>query len=124
MAQVTREAFDRLSSGAGLKIIKSAILESAPEIQSVTDVGELIDGGILSIGDTLIPADLEIKIEAEVTEDRLLRVGEQEFDSIDVAAHELGASNLTGIEFWQLEVNGEPITIAEVIVRKKERVNA
>lgn len=124
MAQITREAFERLNSGVGLKVIEPVIPEIVDEAHSITDIGELIDGGILSVGDILISTDPEFKIEAEVTEDRLLRIGGQEFDSIEVATHELGANNLSGLEFWQIDLDGETFTIAEFIARTKERGDA
>lgn len=121
MAQITREAFERLNSGTEFEVIESVSPISAEDIQSITDIGELIDEGVLSIGDTLIPTDPDIKLDAQVTEDRLLRVEGREFDSIDVATQEFGASNLSGIEFWKIDIQGEQFTIAALIAKMKER---
>lgn len=79
---------------------------------------------IFKFGDTLIPTDPEINLEAEMTEDKLLRIEGQKLDLIDVATHEFGASNLRGLQIWQIDMQGERFTIAEIIAKVKERSDA
>lgn len=117
MAQVTRDAFRKLSETAlsAEEIHDSASTGEEAAQSTITDVGELIDAGILKVGDVLTESDPNIDVEGEITEDRQLRVGDDVFDSIDDAARELGVSNVGGAEFWMLEVDGELVSVAQLI---------
>jgi hypothetical protein len=112
MSLVTKAAFERLgASGAGMEIRDAEVIADDLRVSRALDVGELIDGGVLAIGDTLVGSHLEQMVEAEVTEDRQLRVGDDVYDTLDDAARSVGASNLAGAEFWQKNVDGETVSL-------------
>ena len=119
MAQVTRSAFERLSEAAiASEEIRDASSMSEESVgKTIFDVGELIDAGVLRVGDVLTESDPDIDVEGEITEDRQLRVGDAVFDSIDDAVRELGVSNVGGAEFWMLEVGGELVSVAQLIAK-------
>ena len=119
MAQVTRSAFERLSEGAiASQEIRDASSTGEEAVdRKIPDVGELIDAGVLRVGDVLTESDPDIEVEGEITEDRQLRVGDNVFDSIDDAARGLGVSNVGGAEFWMLEVGDELVSVAQLIAK-------
>jgi hypothetical protein len=94
-----------------MEIRDAEVIADDLRVSRALDVGELIDGGVLAIGDTLVGSHLEQMVEAEVTEDRQLRVGDDVYDTLDDAARSVGASNLAGAEFWQKNVDGETVSL-------------
>ena len=67
---------------------------------------ELVDAGLLRPGDLLDPVDPDWVVDAVITDDGTVLIdGEHEFDALDDAARFLDVHNISGLEFWALEVD-------------------
>lgn len=114
MAQVTHAGYDRLLAGQSA----AASMKVPTQVASSTEgnVADLIEAGIVSPGDMLLPNADSVRIRAEVTDNAVILIDGHEFSTLDAAAHHAGADNVTGIEFWQLEnEDGEQTTIQSLL---------
>lgn len=117
MAQVTRAGYEQLKSGQSVPFPTIQVIVRPPTYVE-TDIADLIEGGILSPGDFLSPADDSIRMRAEVTEDGVVVIDGHEFSTLDGAAHHAGADNILGAEFWQVEnKEGEQVAIQGLMNR-------
>lgn len=115
MAQVTRSGYERLKSG---KSVASPTIQvtAQPAAHVENDVADLVESGIVSSGDFLIPADDSIRVRAEVTEDGVAVIDGHEFATLDAAAHHAGADNVPGAEFWLVENDeGEQVPLQSLM---------
>ena len=112
MAQVTRDAYEKLSAGlAQTDDAATPAAERAPE----PELAELIERDLLRAGDHLDPVDPTWEVDAVVTEDGTILIdGVEEFDSLDDAARYLEVTNISGFEFWALELDGDVIPLTTV----------
>ena len=119
IAQVTRDAFSKLRSGRAAGTVDdnfSALERHDPSLR------ELVDAGLLRPGDLLDPVDPDWVVDAVITDDGTVLIdGEHEFDALDDAARFLDVHNISGLEFWALEVNEGLTPLTEVAEELGER---
>ena len=115
IARVTRDAFERLGRGGQGSLTGSVnVAVEAPADEA--SLAALLDGGYLKPGDQLDPVDPEWVVDAVVTEDGTIQIdGVHEFDSLDEAARFLEVTNVSGFEFWALEMDGGIAPLADVV---------
>lgn len=114
IAQVIRDAFVRLSEGKGADIEPRDSPDSV-DTSAETTLAELVERSLLSVGDNLDPVDPAWHVDATISEDGTLVVdGVHAFDSLDEAAHHLGVSNMSGLEFWALETDDGLVPLTDV----------
>lgn len=114
IAKVIRDAFGRLSGGDGADI---ELRDRADAIDALVEptLAELVERSLLSAGDNLDPVDPGWEVDATISEDSTLVIdGIHVFDSLDEAAHHLGVTNMTGLEFWALETDEGLVSLAEI----------
>lgn len=105
MAKVIRDAFARLSGGIGVELVSTTTKVDTPDEPTLQ---QLLERGVLKPGDLLDPVAPEWVVDAVITNDGTVQIdGTEAFDSLDEAARSLGVTNLTGLEFWALEMGGE-----------------
>lgn len=113
MAQVTKDAFEKLSVGVAMTPTDAIILEDQVLTKSLQ---ELIEAGYLKPGDLLDPVDPDWVVDAVITDDGTVRIdGNLDFDSLDEAARHLGVTNISGFEFWALESGGGLVPLSELV---------
>lgn len=113
MAQVTKDAFEKLSVGVAMTPTDAIILEDQVLSKSLQ---ELIEGGYLKPGDLLDPVDPDWVVDAVITDDGTVRIdGNLDFDSLDEAARHLGVTNISGFEFWALEAREGLVPLSELV---------
>ena len=111
MAQVTQEAFRRLSDPHYKPM--SRLAAPATPVQDTTktaSLSELVAAGILKPGDMLIPADPErTNTIAEITDDALIALDEHVYDSPRRAARADGDERSDGWDYWMLWDDSDPL---------------
>ena len=86
-------------------------------------VGDLIEAALLSVGQELQPARRTLTQTATVLGDGRLRVGDEVCRSLSGAAQVVSGNKAEpGWEFWQAEVDGEPVSLHEL--RERYRAQA
>jgi len=116
MAQVTKDAFEKLSVGAAKVPTDAIILEDHVPSRSLQ---ELVEGSYLKAGDLLDPVDPDWAVDAVITDDGTVRIdGNLDFDSLDEAARHLGVTNINGFEFWALEAGEGLVPLSELVALK------
>lgn len=114
MAQVTQAGYERLRAGQSVAFPINTITQVATRTES--NVGDLIEAGVLSAGEFLSPEDESIRMRAEVTDDGVVVIDGHEFSTLDAAAHHAGADNVAGADFWQLESgDGSQVSIQNLM---------
>lgn len=114
MARVTREGFLRLSDPNYQPQANPETLKSGDEIPDASvSILDLVVAGIIRAGDSLVSVDPENRIRAEITDDGLIAVGNQVFDSPRRAARAAGDEHSDGWDFWALESGDQP-TLADL----------
>ena len=111
MAQVTQEAFRRLSDPHYKPRSGPAAL-AAPGQDTVTtsSLSELVAAGLLKPGDFLIPADPERDDTiAEITVDALISLDDRVYDSPRRAARADGDERSDGWDYWVLLDDADPL---------------
>lgn len=114
IALVVRDGFHALS-GPGQTGALSPIVVSE---QRPGEVGlrDLIELGILKPGDLLDPVDPDWDIDAVISDDGTILIdGTHEFDTLDDAARHVGVTNISGFEFWALEIDGGAAVLPELL---------
>ena len=108
MSSVTRDAFRALSQESLVTTDQenTAAAAFADELDS-GDVGELLDGGFLEVGDILVPSDPNSLVEGVILEDRVIQIGDQMYGSLNDAAYSVGVTNVPGLEFWVVDGGSE-----------------
>ncbi|GAA1814490.1 DUF262 domain-containing protein [Agromyces neolithicus] len=113
IAEVTRDAFEKL--GAGTSAAASSLPLSVETAEDEWSLVELVSAGLLQPGHALDPVDPASVIDAVVTEDGTILIdGVHEFDTLDEATHYLGVTNVSGFEYWALEVGEELVPLVEL----------
>lgn len=113
MAEVTRDAYAKLSGGDIQPLEPAA---ATPEPVEEPTLNELVERQLLLPGDLLDPVDPEWVVDAVISEDGTLVIdGTHEFDSLDEAARHLNVSNMSGFEFWALEVGEELVPLPDLV---------
>ncbi|MEV8156949.1 GmrSD restriction endonuclease domain-containing protein [Kocuria salsicia] len=119
IAQVTRDAFDRLGRHAQDSASLQLVVPEKFSEETTTDeksLADLVQQGYLLAGDQLDPVDPDLVVDAVVTEDGTVRInGVHEFDTLDEAARFLDVTNVRGFEFWALEQDGGLATLGELL---------
>ncbi|MBP2412040.1 hypothetical protein JOF48_000839 [Arthrobacter stackebrandtii] len=116
MAQVTRAGYERLRAGQSVASPINIIAHAATRPE--TNIGDLIEAGVLSAGEFLCPEDDSIRMRAEVTDDGVVVIDGHEFSTLDAAAHHAGADNVPGADFWQLDSdNDDQVSIQDLMNR-------
>ena len=111
MAQVTQEAFRRLSDPHYKPMSRPAV-PVAPGQDSIktASLSDLVAAGVLKPGDMLIPADLErTNTIAEITDDALIALDEHVYDSPRRAARADGDERSDGWDYWVLWDDSDPL---------------
>lgn len=114
IAAVVRDGFSALSGPEQTGVLDTiAIADQQPIEHSLS---ELIEKAILKPGDLLDPLDPDWAIDAVISEDGTILIdGTHEFDTLDDAARFMGVTNVSGFEFWALEVDGGFAALPELI---------
>lgn len=110
MAQVTQEAFRRLSD-PHYKPRSAPAAPAAPGQDTATtaSLSELVAAGVLKSGDMLIPADPErANTIAEITDDGLIALDGHVYDSPRRAARADGDERSDGWDYWVLWDDSDP----------------
>ena len=111
MAQVTHEAFRRLSD-PNYKPMSGPAAPAAPGRDTVktSSLTELVAAGVLKPGDFLIPVDPERDDTiAEITVDALIALDERVYDSPRRAARADGDERSDGWDYWVLLDDSDPL---------------
>ncbi|MFE1664104.1 DUF262 domain-containing protein [Microbacterium sp. P02] len=112
MAQVTRDAFERIGAG---HVTEIAAVSSADAQAAELTLEDLVKSGLLRPGDLLDPLDPQHVVDAVISSDGSILVdGTHEFDSLDDAAKYVGVSNVGGFEFWALETDDGLVPLTEL----------
>ncbi|MDF1480435.1 DUF262 domain-containing protein [Leifsonia sp. H3M29-4] len=113
IAHVIRDGFDHL--GRDDSLAAEAVAPEG-EAEATFSLAELIARGVLSAGDLLDPADPAWQVDAVISEDGTLVIDDlHAFDSLDEAARYLGVTNMSGFEFWALELDDGITPLTELI---------
>lgn len=115
MAKVIEEGYRRLSDPNYKPRVESPAI-SFPTDNPLQDVqlSELLDSGILRPGDLLGPYDPEGTTIAEVTEEGLLRIDDDLYDTPTRAARGDGDEQTDGWEYWVLADGDIPRTLGDL----------
>jgi hypothetical protein len=114
MAKVTQEGFKRLSDpnyAPPTVVVPAAGVDDTLVGVSLRD---LVEAGVLRPGDQLVPCDSEVEAPAEVTEEGLLVIGDNSYDTPARAARAAGAEHEDGWEYWQLTGPGATRTLRDL----------
>lgn len=115
MAQVTKDAYERLSAGMGADILEFNGDFIDEGLESWT-LSELVVKGVLAPGDSLVPVEDSLPAEGIITEDGSLIVNDlREFDSLDDATRWLGVTNVRGLDFWAKSSESGVVPIFELV---------
>ncbi|MFE5644187.1 DUF262 domain-containing protein [Rhodococcus sp. NPDC056516] len=117
MAEVTRAGYEKLLAGQSPSAIYETPTAASPF--ATPEISDLIDTGILAVGDVLSPIDESLRIRAEITESSTALVEGHEFTTLDSAAHHAGADNMSGLDFWQRESADGLTPLSSVVERQK-----
>lgn len=114
MAQVTRDAYQRLAGVTSVPTVdSSAQLE---ERYDEPTLAELVEKGLLRPGDLLDPVDPGWVVDAVIDGDGTLVIdGVHQFDSLTEATHSLGVTNMSGLSFWALETSERLVPLVELV---------
>ena len=113
IAQVIRDGYSSIGGAADTRVLDP--ITTATPVASELSLAELLEAGILEPGSLLDPIDPDWAIDAVISEDRTILIdGTHEFDSLDDAARFVGVTNISGFEFWALEVDGGFATMPEL----------
>ena len=113
IAQVIRDGFERLGEDASLAAAPVIVEDVTP---TEFTLAELLERGVLDVGSLLDPVDPDWSVDAVVTEDRTILIdGIHAFDSLDEAARHLGVTNVSGFEFWAVELDDGITPLAELV---------
>jgi hypothetical protein len=113
MAQVTRDAYNKLAGGQAKPVETAA---AAPEPVEELSLSELLERQLLQPGDLLDPIDPEWVVDAVVSDDGTVVIdGTHEFDSLDEAARHLEVTNISGLAFWALEVGDDVLPLQDLV---------
>ncbi len=113
IAQVIRDGFERLGQDSALTSEPVIIPEVA---QTDFSLADLIARGVLTSGMLLDPVDPDWSVDAVVSEDNTVVIdGVHAFDSLDEAARHLGVTNVSGFEFWAVELDDGITPLTELV---------
>ena len=113
IAKVIRDGYEHLGRDSALAAESAAVPTDTEVAFSLAD---LVQRGILKPGDLLDPADPAWQVDAVISEDGTLVIDDQyAFDSLDEAARYLGVTNMSGFEFWALELDDGVTPLTELI---------
>ena len=118
MAQVTQEAFRRLSDPHYKPMSRPAVpVAPGQDAIKTASLSDLVAAGVLKPGDMLIPADLErANTIAEITDDALIALDEHVYDSPRRAARADGDERSDGWDYWVLWADSDPLrTLRELV---------
>jgi hypothetical protein len=114
IASVVRDGFCALSGPAQTGVLDAIVI--GDEHPVAVSLRELVEKEILKPGDLLDPLDPEWAIDAVVSDDGTILIdGTHEFDTLDDAARFVGVTNVSGFEFWALEVDGGFASLPELV---------
>lgn len=116
MAEVTHAGFGRLGVPAyePPQYTDSDVADTHPIQPSIL---ELFDAGALKPGDVISTADLELDFLAEISEDGEILLGDHRYEDPNRAAEAVGATNVDGWTFWQLEGPQGQTALADLVVQ-------
>lgn len=113
IAQVIRDGFERLGHDTSMTQ-DPVIVAEVPETDF--SLGELISRGLLAPGALLDPVDPEWTVDAVISDDNTVVIdGVHAFDSLDEAARHLGVTNVSGFEFWAVELDDGITPLTELV---------
>jgi len=117
IALVTREAFESLGTAGVADFIKTADAYADFE-PTDTDwtLAELVAAELIVPGHALDPVDPDQVVDAVISDNGMILIdGVDEFDSLDAAAHHLGVTNISGFEYWGLELDGTVTALRDLV---------
>lgn len=115
MSRVTRDAYEVLSGATSTD--SEDLVQELPRVMDEPSLAELLESGLLQPGDLLEPVDPDWEVDAIIDEDGTLLIdGLHQFDSLDEAVHSLEVTNMTGLNFWALEVPSGLLPLRDVVV--------
>lgn len=113
ISKVVRDGFNEIGGGHTRPFSDITTVEDEPAHLSLS---ALVQEGFLQAGDLLDPVDPDWVVDAVVSDDGTVLIdGTHEFDSLDDAARFLGVTNISGFEFWALEVDGGLAGLEDVV---------
>lgn len=84
------------------------------------DLAEIIEAGLLQIGETLTGTRSGQTFTATITPDRRLNVGTSTYDTLSAAANALTGKSNNGWGFWSAERSGEEVPLTQI---RREYIN-
>ena len=79
-------------------------------------LAELVAAELLVPGHALDPVDPDQLVDAVISDNGMILIdGVDEFDSLDAAAHHLGVTNISGFEYWGLELDGTVTALRDLV---------
>jgi hypothetical protein len=115
MAKVIFEGYKKLSDASYLPDFQSDSALSLGVLQPLRSISDLIERGLLHIGQVLIPLDPDEIVRAEIADDFSIRVGDHSYSSLDRAARDRIADTADGWEFWGIEnSDGELVPLSQL----------
>ena len=124
MAKVVKAGFARLSDpNYEPKIDELTEVVHANEEAAEVTLADLLAAGILKAGDSLVPINSNLKVEAEITEDAVIAIESKTFNTPLRAAREVDPEEADGWNFWALADSDPPMTLADLArALQEERV--
>ena len=117
MAGVMREAFAKLSEPSYRPLVKAGEIASSSEDPcDDLQLMDLVNADILKAGDLLRTLDSEESTDAEITEDGLISIAGETYDTPARAARADGDESSDGWEYWMLADGDPPRTLRDLAV--------
>lgn len=117
IADVIREAFTKLGEPSYHPLVSvGEIASSSKDPCDDLQLMDLLNAGILNAGDLLKPLDSEETTDVEITEDGLISIAGETYDTPDRAARADGDESSDGWEYWMLADGDPPRTLRDLAV--------
>ena len=122
MARVVRDGFNRLSDRAYQPRVEGVAPEAHDEeaVEHVS-LSDLMNSGLISTGELLIPADPERDTIAELTEEGMIAVDDHAYASPHRAARADGDEHTDGWDYWVLAEHEPPRSLRSLAQEFTER---
>ena len=122
MAEVIREAFTKLGQPDYRPVVEiGEIASSSKDPCDDLQIIELLNVGLLKPGVLLKPFDSEETADVEITEDGLISIAGETYDTPDRAARADGDESSDGWEYWMLADGDPPRTLRDLAVEYRRR---
>ena len=122
MADVIREAFAKLSQPNYRPVVEvGEIVSTSEDPCEDLQLMDLVSAGLLNAGDSLLKTlDSEESTDAEITEDGLISIAGETYDTPARAARADGDESSDGWEYWMLADGDPPRTLRDLAVEYRQ----